>query len=217
LSFASIDYWFFFDKSVQYHKHYLKNQVAKEITVALTSVPTMALLTMPFFLLEVRGHSRLYDELRSPLEELLSVIAYLLFTDFGIYWIHRGLHLPFLYPIHKTHHRWVVSTPFASHAFHPVDGWAQSLPYHIYVMLFPMHKVVYMVMFVLVNVWTISIHDRVYNYKGNIINGAEHHTIHHSKFNYNYGQYFTLWDRLCGTHLLGKIGRSGGRSGGRRK
>ena len=65
-----------------------------------------------------------------------------------------------------------------------------------------MHKVVYLVMFILVNMWTISIHDRIYIYKGNIINGAEHHTIHHSKFNYNYGQYFTFWDRICGTHLI---------------
>ena len=28
------------------------------------------------------------------------------------------------------------------------------------------------------------------------MNGTAHHTIHHSEFNYNYGQYFTLWDRI---------------------
>ena len=28
-----------------------------------------------------------------------------------------------------------------------------------------------------------------------------HHDLHHARFNYNYGQYFTVWDRLMGTYL----------------
>lgn len=32
------------------------------------------------------------------------------------------------------------------------------------------------------------------------INSAAHHTIHHLEFNYNYGQYFTLWDRIGGSY-----------------
>jgi sterol desaturase/sphingolipid hydroxylase (fatty acid hydroxylase superfamily) len=31
--------------------------------------------------------------------------------------------------IHKPHHLWKLPTPFASHAFHPCDGVAQSMPY----------------------------------------------------------------------------------------
>ncbi len=30
--------------------------------------------------------------------------------------------------IHKPHHLWKLPTPFASHAFHPCDGVAQSMP-----------------------------------------------------------------------------------------
>ena len=37
--------------------------------------------------------------------------------------------------------QWLVPTPFASHAFHWLDGFAQSSPYHIFVFLFPLHKV----------------------------------------------------------------------------
>lgn len=33
-----------------------------------------------------------------------------------------------------------------------------------------------------------------------IINTSAHHTVHHLYFNYNYGQYFTLWDRIGGSH-----------------
>ena len=33
-----------------------------------------------------------------------------------------------------------------------------------------------------------------------IINGAACHTLHHLQFNYNYGQFTTLWDRLGGSY-----------------
>ena len=34
--------------------------------------------------------------------------SFLLFTDYGIYWIHRWLHLPVFYKIfHKPHHKWI--------------------------------------------------------------------------------------------------------------
>lgn len=61
-------------------------------------------------------------------------------------------------------------------------------------------RLVVQVMFVLVNVWTISIHDGLYMSRDGIINGAAHHTDHHLFFNYNYGQYLTLWDRVGGTY-----------------
>lgn len=43
----------------------------------------------------------------------------------------------------------------------------------------------------------------------NVINGSAHHSDHHTAFNYNYGQYFTLWDRIGGSYqypsaLVGK-------------
>lgn len=113
---------------------------------------------------------------------------------------------------HKPHHLWKIPTPFASHAFHPVDGFLQGLPYHIYPFLFPLHKVLYLALYIFVNIWTISIHDgdyRVPDALTSVINGSAHHTDHHLFFDYNYGQYFTLWDRLGGSYrhpsaLMGK-------------
>ena len=42
--------------------------------------------------------------------------------------------------------------------------------------------------------------SRVYMVSHPAINSAAHHTIHHLEFNYNYGQYFTLWDRIGGSY-----------------
>ena len=53
----------------------------------------------------------------------------------------------------------MVPTPFASHAFHPLDGFAQSVPYHVYPYLFPLQKFAYLGLFVFINMWTISIRE----------------------------------------------------------
>lgn len=123
--------------------------------------------TMPLFSLEVRGHSKLYmyiDGVWGWAFVAFSLITFLMFTDCFIYWTHRGLHHKRLYKyFHKDHHRWKVPNPFASHAFHPLDGFLQSMPYHVYPFLFPLHKVLYLVLFVFVNFWTVSIHDADYS------------------------------------------------------
>lgn len=107
--------------------------------------------------------------------KLILLRRFLLFTDYCIYWVHRWLHHPLFYKaIHKPHHKWLsmslllsggppthdaypVPTPFASHAFHPVDGYLQSVPYHLFIFLFPLHRIVYLVLFVLVNFWSIFV------------------------------------------------------------
>jgi lathosterol oxidase len=57
-------------------------------------------------------------------------------------------------------------------------------------------------MFIFVNIWTVSIHDaeyRVMDVLKPFVNGSAHHTDHHLFFNCNYGQFFTLWDRIGGS------------------
>ena len=201
---ASLSYVFVFDKSTFKHPKYLKNQVSLEIKQTMRSMPVMAILTCLFMTAEVRGYGKLYDtwaEAPFPLYNSLQFPIFILFTDFCIYFIHRGLHHPRLYKtLHKAHHKWIMPTPYASHAFHPVDGFSQSLPYHIFPFLFPLQKLAYVVLFAFINIWTIFIHDGEYVANSPIINGAACHTMHHLYFNYNFGQFTTLWDRLGGSY-----------------
>ncbi|KAM4726627.1 lathosterol oxidase [Anableps anableps] len=217
LGLGAFSYYFIFDHKLMKHPHFLENQVRREIKYAMTSLPWISIPTVALFFAEVRGYSKLYDNVSdSPLGWsglLLSMISFLFFTDMCIYWIHRFLHHKLIYKMfHKPHHVWKITTPFASHAFHPVDGFLQGLPYHIYPFLFPLHKLLYLALYVFVNIWTISIHDGDYRVPSGltgVINGSAHHTDHHLFFDYNYGQYFTLWDRLGGSYrhpsaLMGK-------------
>ncbi|KAI8089743.1 uncharacterized protein BX664DRAFT_333789 [Halteromyces radiatus] len=205
LAAACLSYYFIFDHEMMKHPKFLKNQVRQEIICAVSAIPGFSILTVPWFVGEVRGYSLLYEGTPQTTQEWLYLIAtipaFLFITDMGIYWIHRFLHHPLLYkPLHKLHHKWIVPSPFASHAFHPLDGYLQSTPYHLYAYLVPMHKWLYMGMFIFVNVWTVLIHDGNFFSHSDIINTTAHHTVHHLYFNYNYGQYFTFWDKLGGSH-----------------
>ncbi|KAK4701518.1 Delta7-sterol 5-desaturase, partial [Phenoliferia sp. Uapishka_3] len=216
-SVATMSYYLIFDHRMKMHPRFLKGQVRMEIMYSLEAFPMLDLLTLPWFVGDVRGHSMLYDTIaEGPFGAsggwkpwaymVLSAAIFLLFTDYCIYWAHRWLHIPFIYKkLHKPHHKWIIPTPFASHAFHPVDGYIQSVPYHLICYLIPIHKYMFIGLFSFVNLWSIFIHDSdmladtpLIKY----INGPAHHTLHHIYFTCNYGQYFTLGDRLFGSFRM---------------
>ncbi|KAJ9106120.1 hypothetical protein QFC21_001262 [Naganishia friedmannii] len=219
-SISTLSYYALFDRRLEHHPRFLKNQVRKEITLSMQAMPGMAALIVPWFVGEVRGTTLLYDRVEeygagwfkgSALEGYgswtylgFSMAVFLLSTDWCIYWIHRWLHIPFFYKrLHKPHHRWLVPTPFSALAFHPVDGYAQSLPYHIIPYILPMNKWLYFGMFMVVNLWTILIHDGDMihgHFLEKFINSPAHHTLHHLYFTCNYGQYFTWADKYGGSY-----------------
>ncbi|KAJ7781087.1 fatty acid hydroxylase [Mycena metata] len=200
--FAGLSYRYIFNHEMRKHPRFLKNQEKLEIQSSLRAFPAITLLTLPWFVAEVRGHSRLYDGADSYgyIYLFLSAPFFLLFTDYCIYWVHRILHVPAIYKVlHKPHHKWIIPTPWASHAFNPIDGYLQSVPYHLFIFIFPLHRWLYLGMFVFVNFWSIFIHDSdmiTGHPLESIINGPAHHTLHHLYFTVNYGQYFTWADRV---------------------
>ncbi len=203
LSCATFSYTFIFDKRTFNHPKYLKNQVKLEIKLALSAIPVMSIMTIPWFVLEIRGHGKLFWDINQwgMTYFILQFPLFIMFTDCGIYFLHRWLHVPWVYKhLHKPHHKWIICTPFASHSFHPIDGYFQSLPYHIFPFFFPLHKIAYLCLFCAVNFWTVLIHDGKFLTRNPWVNGTACHTVHHLYFNYNYGQFTTLWDWLGGSY-----------------
>ena len=158
---ASLSYLFIFDHATFTHPKYLKNQVRLEIFQAMKAMPFIAIFTVPFFVAEVRGYAKLYDppaDAPFSLYNFLQFPFFIAFTDCFIYLIHRGLHHPKFYKtLHKPHHKWIMPTPFASHAFHPLDGFLQSVPYHVFPFIFPLQKFAYVALFAFINFWTVMI------------------------------------------------------------
>jgi len=208
-STATVSYWYFFrhKRDIYYPDTLpddLTDQIQTEIGIAMRSFPFMSFMFSPFTFGVTRGWSKMYYSV----EDygwgymVFSVVWFLVVTDFMIYYIHRGLHLKWFYThIHKVHHTYQYTTPFSSHAFHWADGWSQGVPYYIFVYIFPFHWLLWICMFLMVNCWTVLIHDQVDLLGHNYIQSTGHHSIHHSTFKYNYGQYFTFWDRLNNTYF----------------
>lgn len=112
--FAAFSYYFVFDRRLEYHPRFLKNQKYQEIMSSLWAIPFIDLLSLPFFLGEVRGYSKLYTNVSDYGWSwiFISSALYMVFNDFFIYWIHRLEHHPSVYKyVHKPHHKWIGKWP----------------------------------------------------------------------------------------------------------
>lgn len=206
LSLASLSYaTFFVWKKARFLPDYVANpaELKKAITWGLVSVVGNAVLTAPIHHAIVTGRSSVYYDLdeRGLGYFVFSVVVYLFVTETLIYWTHRALHHPVLYKwIHLKHHEFRKPTPFAGVAFNPLDSFLQALPHHLCALFLPVHVGVYLTMLTFVTVWAVAIHDRVSLVRWSALLYTGHHTIHHHYNKYNYGQFFSFWDRWAGTY-----------------
>jgi lathosterol oxidase len=199
-------HWHFGRKRRRLMPDYVPNRRENRwaILLSVLSIAGNCLLLLPVLLAIGDGHSRLYESVGEHgwAWAALSVAGAIAFVESAIYWIHRGLHTPLLFRwLHCHHHRFRMPTPFISFAFHPLDNFAQSAPYHLYIFLVPMPEAAYLALLGLAAVWTLLIHDRVVWVSPKLVNNTGCHTAHHWYCRYNYGNYFTFWDRLCATYF----------------
>ena len=134
---------------------------------------------------------------------ILYLFLYVIFVEVGIYWVHRTLHTnKFLYKwVHSLHHKYnkvEMLTPWCSIAFNPLDGVAQASPYIIGLFFVPVHYFTFLFLFFFTAIWATNIHDAVPADTEPIM-GSKYHTIHHTHYHCNFGQFFTLCDAFWGT------------------
>ena len=113
---CALSYYLLFDRRLEHHPRYIKNQVRLEIRASMIAAPCIDFLMLPWFVAEARGKSKLYDRVDEYGWPFLvaSAVMFLLCTDFCIYWIHRLEHHPRIYKhIHKPHHKWISRCPFS--------------------------------------------------------------------------------------------------------
>ena len=130
-------------------------------------------------------------------------VLYIAMVEIGIYWVHRTLHTnKWLYKhIHMPHHKYnkpETLTPWASIAFHPLDGMLQASPYVIAGLVCPCHYLTHLILLFFTAVWATYIHDAM-DWNIDPVMGSKYHTMHHTHYIYNYGQIFTFCDAFWGT------------------
>ena len=137
-----------------------------------------------------------------------SVVLAIVAHDAYFYWTHRAMHHPLLFRwFHRRHHRSVVPTPWTAYAFDAPEALVQALFLPLFLAAVPMHG--FAIFLFLANMIVRNVlghsgyellprslaHSRAWGWS----NGVTHHDLHHETFRWNYGFYFTWWDRLMGT------------------
>lgn len=161
---------------------------------------------------QARGWTRIYTDVGAmPLWYLpLSVLLYLLAHDAWFYWTHRLMHRPALFRLaHAVHHDSRPPTAWAAMSFHPWEALTGAIVIPALVFLIPIHVAALATVLAIMTVMGITNHMGWELFPRRIVHGrvggwiitATHHHRHHEAYRGNYGLYFRLWDRLCGTDL----------------
>ncbi len=185
-------------------------QLRKEIIwSAITSI-IFAISGVIMLILWQSGYIALYtDLLRYPYWYLpLSLLIYMFIHETYYYWFHRWMHLPGIFRrIHKVHHDSIQTSAWTSFSFHPYESILQALIIPLLLFVIPIHIYVLLALLVIMTISAIINHAGVEiypegfenNFLGKWIIGAVHHDLHHKKFRYNFGLYFTFWDKWMKT------------------
>jgi Delta7-sterol 5-desaturase len=156
------------------------------------------------------GWTRVYMEASDhPLWWLpVSVLVYLAAHDSWFYWTHRLMHRPRVYKrMHALHHASRDPTAWAAMSFHPLESISGAVVIPLLVLLVPIHYGALLIVLTIMTVmgvtnhmgWEIFPRWLVRGPAGQWLITASHHQRHHEKYLCNFGLYFRVWDRLCGT------------------
>jgi len=139
---------------------------------------------------------------------IISFPLILIAHDTWFYWTHRAMHHRKLFRVmHATHHKSRTPNPFTAYSFAPLEAMSHAGFALVYTTLVPVHPAV-MLFFIIFQIsrnvmghlgHEFHPHWWVDNKFTDWLNTTTHHDLHHSSGPYNFGLYFTWWDRMMGT------------------
>ncbi len=194
-------------------KEYKKGQLKKEIKWSMITALLFSIAGTLTVILWQKGYTRVYTkiDLYGWWYLPVSLVIFMLLHETYYYWIHRWMHIPSVYRIvHKVHHNSKIASPFTAFSFHPVEGLLQAIFLPIMLMILPMHYYVIIIQLTIMTFSSVINHLDIeiypkgsYNIWSKWVIGATHHSLHHTQFKYNYGLYFTFWDKIKKTESPG--------------
>ena len=138
----------------------------------------------------------------------LSVLIYLFVQDTCFYWSHRWMHQPKWFRLaHAVHHASRPPTAWTAMSFHPIEAVTGAIVVPVLVFFVPINIAMLGLVLTIATVmgvtnhmgWEIFPRWLVHSRVGEWLITASHHERHHEEYKCNFGLYFRVWDRLCGT------------------
>ncbi|MEP5938623.1 MAG: sterol desaturase family protein [Erythrobacter sp.] len=185
----------------------------REFLSSIRTVFFFAVTTISTLMLREAGIIELRLEEFSAGLLALQVAAMILAHDAYFYWLHRTMHHPRLFrSMHLHHHKSRTPTPWTAYSFSVWEAILEAAYVPLFLLATSMMGIAYAGMAVLFFIW-IQIVRNVMQHAGvelhpagwvdskwtDWISTTTHHDLHHSTGTYNFGFYFTFWDRLMGT------------------
>jgi sterol desaturase/sphingolipid hydroxylase (fatty acid hydroxylase superfamily) len=183
---------------------------ARELRASFRTVLIFAATGFCMYLASRGGWLTIYTDPseRGPIYFTPSLIAMVLAHDAYFYWTHRAMHHPRLFRFfHRTHHKSHTPTPWTAYSFDAPEAFVIAAFVPAWIALVPMHDLaIYLFM-----TWQIA--RNVLGHAGvelspvsgrpsrlfGWLNTTTHHDLHHQNARWNYGLYFSRWDRWMGT------------------
>jgi sterol desaturase/sphingolipid hydroxylase (fatty acid hydroxylase superfamily) len=187
-------------------RSYKQGQFRKEVGWSIITAAIFAVSGAATMVLWQKGYTKVYLEVGDyPLWWLpVSLLVAMLLHETYYYWLHRWMHHPKVFRIvHKVHHDSNITSPWTAFSFHPTEGVFQALFLPLLLLVLPMHLYVLVIQLTImtfssvINHLDIEVYPRNFHrhFLGKWLIGATHHSLHHKQFRYNYGLYFTFWDK----------------------
>jgi len=191
------------DRRIQKHRSGDK-RMWMEIRSSMSALFTSSILLSAGYFSQLQGWAMAPLELSWWSFPLMFVVALVLY-DAWFYWGHRLLHVPALYKWHVPHHRSVAPTVWSNDSSTTVDTLIEHGFYFVVWFVLPMPAL---------SLFAMRLFDQISGMVGH--SGFEYfaskssrwpspmicttfHDLHHSQFHYNFGNFFSFWDRVCGT------------------
>lgn len=187
-----------------------KEDIRREIVASLRTGLVFSLFGLMLYDLATSGWVTIYTDFsRRGWGYLIATLALMIVAqDTYFYWLHRALHHRLLFRrCHATHHKSHTPTAWAAYAFDWFEAAANACFVLLFVAAVPVHQLTLFLFMAHQVVRNAIGHAGVELYPAAMarsrlfgwINSTTHHDLHHQHGRYNYGLYFTWWDRLMGT------------------
>jgi Delta7-sterol 5-desaturase len=205
---------------VKYRAHFQSREVnqrprregqnQREIWFSFVTALIFALVGTAMVLAWQKGYTQIYTDFReySGVWFVVSILIILFCHETYYYWLHRWMHHPRVYKwVHKAHHDSITTSAWTSFSFHPVESVLQAIVLPALLFIIPVHYLAIGIILLIMTATSVINHlntelyprDFHRHWFGKWWIGATHHSLHHSQFKYNYGLYFTFWDKWIGT------------------